>query len=145
MDIKEKISDIEFDNKKIFTEEQVKMISKIKMNGKSILTPYTAYEIIDEVKDHGFDEIYNYLLNYSKKYKSLEELIINLPSMKNEKKKLIDEINNFGNTQRAKSGYSCISCGSDRTFAIQKQIRSSDEPATIFVRCSVCQKSWRIG
>lgn len=145
MELDKKILNIKIDKKRIFTESQVNELSKITINNKPILTPYTAFELVEAVKEYGFDEIYKYLQTYSQKYKSIEELIINLPSMKAEKKKLIDEINNFGNTQRAKSGYRCNSCGSEKTFAIQKQVRSSDEPATLFVRCSTCQKSWRIG
>lgn len=145
MSLEDKILKIKINKKHIITEEQLSKLNELKVNGKEFLNNYTAYEIIAAIKEYGFDHIYNYLKKYTEKYKTIEDVIINLPSMINEKKKLINEINNFGNMTKAKSGISCISCGSDRTFAIQKQIRSSDEPSTLFVRCSVCSKSWRIG
>jgi len=36
----------------------------------------------------------------------------------------------------------CGKCGSTRTFSIQKQCRSSDEPMTTFSRCVECGNNW---
>lgn len=36
----------------------------------------------------------------------------------------------------------CVNCGSKKTWNIQKQVRSQDEPMTTFSRCSDCGKQW---
>lgn len=36
----------------------------------------------------------------------------------------------------------CKKCGSRRTFSVQKQCRSSDEPMTTFSRCVECSATW---
>lgn len=36
----------------------------------------------------------------------------------------------------------CGKCGSTRTFSVQKQCRSSDEPMTTFSQCVECGNTW---
>lgn len=36
----------------------------------------------------------------------------------------------------------CGKCGSNKTWSVQKQTRSSDEPMTTFSRCAKCGHSW---
>jgi len=36
----------------------------------------------------------------------------------------------------------CKKCGSNKTFSVQKQVRSSDEPMTTFSRCVQCGATW---
>lgn len=38
----------------------------------------------------------------------------------------------------------CHSCGSKKTFSFSKQTRRADESATVFVRCSQCNKTFKI-
>jgi len=38
----------------------------------------------------------------------------------------------------------CGKCGSRKTYSVQKQVRSSDEPMTTFSRCVECGNSWKI-
>lgn len=38
----------------------------------------------------------------------------------------------------------CHRCGSKKTFSFSKQTRSADESATVFVRCSNCNKTFRM-
>jgi len=38
----------------------------------------------------------------------------------------------------------CKSCGSMRTFSFSKQTRRADESATVFVRCSQCNKTFKM-
>ena len=36
----------------------------------------------------------------------------------------------------------CPKCQSNKTFSVQKQVRSSDEPMTTFLRCVRCSYTW---
>jgi DNA-directed RNA polymerase subunit M/transcription elongation factor TFIIS len=36
----------------------------------------------------------------------------------------------------------CGNCGSDKTWSVQKQTRSADEPMTTFSKCTDCKHSW---
>ena len=38
--------------------------------------------------------------------------------------------------------FRCNKCGSERTTNYQKQMRSSDEPMTVFIKCLKCGKKW---
>ena len=38
----------------------------------------------------------------------------------------------------------CTKCGSKRTFSFSKQTRRSDESATVFIRCSNCNYTYKI-
>lgn len=38
--------------------------------------------------------------------------------------------------------HECRSCGSKKTYSIQKQVRSGDEAMTLFIQCTKCQKKW---
>jgi DNA-directed RNA polymerase III subunit RPC11 len=37
---------------------------------------------------------------------------------------------------------SCPFCENKRAFYIQIQIRSADEPMTVFYKCTKCKKTW---
>lgn len=39
----------------------------------------------------------------------------------------------------------CIKCENNRAYYMQLQIRSADEPSTIFYRCTNCAHGWREG
>ena len=53
-----------------------------------------------------------------------------------EKEYGMDNVNLFGK---------CKKCGGDRTTHYQKQMRSSDEPMTVFITCLTCGNRWRKG
>ena len=36
----------------------------------------------------------------------------------------------------------CPECGNKRAYYMQIQIRSADEPMTIFYKCTACRKMW---
>lgn len=48
-------------------------------------------------------------------------------------------------TQVAEGMYTCESCKGKRTTSIEIQMRSADEPMTIFIRCVDCGNEWKIG
>mgnify|MGYP006282530991 CR=1 FL=1 len=41
--------------------------------------------------------------------------------------------------------FRCGKCKARRCVYYERQLRSSDEPSTIFIRCLECSNSWRIG
>jgi len=41
--------------------------------------------------------------------------------------------------------YTCENCKGQRTTTKELQLRSSDEPMTIFIRCVDCGNEWKIG
>ena len=46
---------------------------------------------------------------------------------------------------RGESVFTCSKCRSKNILSSEKQIRSADEPATIFLTCQNCGNHWRIG
>lgn len=37
----------------------------------------------------------------------------------------------------------CPKCGNDKAYSWSKQMRSADEPETIFYKCTKCKHQWR--
>jgi len=42
------------------------------------------------------------------------------------------------------SAYKCKQCGSRKAKVDEKQTRAGDEPATVFITCTVCGNEWRL-
>ncbi|GKT34763.1 DNA-directed RNA polymerase subunit/transcription factor S like protein [Aduncisulcus paluster] len=63
------------------------------------------------------------------------------------KKKVVDDVlggdDAWKNVDSTKAD--CPSCGHDTAFYLTVQIRSADEPSTIFFRCAKCGHNWREG
>jgi DNA-directed RNA polymerase III subunit RPC11 len=38
----------------------------------------------------------------------------------------------------------CPGCGHDKAYYLQIQIRSADEPSTLFYKCVKCSKTWSV-
>ena len=41
--------------------------------------------------------------------------------------------------------YTCFKCGSNNVFSVAKQVRSTDEGASVFNECRNCHNKWRDG
>lgn len=66
------------------------------------------------------------------------------PAFDSISKELKEEEEFIENPFEVKEGImDCIKCGSKKTFAYQKQVRSADEGFTLFVSCLKCNHSWR--
>ena len=49
------------------------------------------------------------------------------------------------NNKKTTSAYKCPKCGARKAISEEKQTRSGDEPATIFIECKECGHEWRLG
>jgi len=68
------------------------------------------------------------------------------PEFRLERDKDEKEAKNIETPLDVKEGVNkCSKCGSKKTFQFSLQVRSCDEPATIFLTCAVCNHRWRIG
>lgn len=38
----------------------------------------------------------------------------------------------------------CPRCESNRTVQVEKQVRATDEPSTVFITCVACKNKWKI-
>ena len=57
----------------------------------------------------------------------------------------INALKDLKKTADIKEGvYKCSKCGSKKTIQNEMQIRSADEPTTIFIQCTNCGKRWKI-
>lgn len=60
--------------------------------------------------------------------------------------KIIEKKNNLEkqeNKVEYSSVYKCMKCGNNKCIVRQVQLRSADEPMTTFVKCSVCNKTYK--
>ena len=61
-----------------------------------------------------------------------------------EKKIKRDESKFNVNIESSTSLFTCKKCGSKKCTYYELQIRSADEPATIFITCLDCGKHWKV-
>jgi DNA-directed RNA polymerase subunit M/transcription elongation factor TFIIS len=83
----------------------------------------------------------------SREFEDENDVIYNQPLLENERIHAEVTYEFLRNKQRStKSVEKCPKCGSNETFSSEKQIRSADEPMTIFFICMnpSCGKKWKI-
>jgi hypothetical protein len=97
-------------------------------------------EIIGMLKNQGFEEVVKFLTGAPNPdyvlwaQKSLDEGRIKVA-----REAVIQQAEEVG----VKGVGKCRYCNSTELVFSQRQLRSGDEPATIFVRCVLCTKQWR--
>lgn len=125
--------------------EQVNTLVNLEYaNGGRILSkdrPQVTIDTINLLQKLPFENVVTYLRESS----SSKDLVMNSPLLENERERVQLEVDNLQSTIEAEEGvHQCESCGSERTIAFQKQVRSADEPMSTFVRCLGCGKRWRV-
>ena len=76
-------------------------------------------------------------------YKSHQDLYPDKWESQLEKKKQRIENKYFPKIEASTDAYTCRKCKKNRCTYYQVQIRSADEPMTVFIRCISCGKQWR--
>ena len=110
-------------------------------------------EIIHNLKDENNNEFREKILNgvYDPEYLAImdENEMVNKSEREKIKKNMEDNFNSVRSDWDdmhipvTEGVYKCRKCGGKKTRQIEKQIRSADEPMTIFVTCVTCGNSWR--
>lgn len=59
------------------------------------------------------------------------------------KKKELEELKK--KNKATSTAFKCSKCGERKTEVEEKQTRAGDEPATVFVTCTVCGNKWTVG
>lgn len=111
--------------------------------------------VVNVYNDKSFDIIHNLTNNYKYLFNSMENNIINpyflaflspheLNPEKwmhiiNKKEYMINRENNMSTTDK----YQCSKCGERKSKVTELQTRGADEPATLFITCLVCFKTFR--
>ena len=96
-------------------------------------------EILGLIVDIGFEKTMSYLRSTT----SPEDLLQNLPNLREEKGKLDVEATLLRQKERGIKGVGkCGKCGSGELVFVENQRRSADEPATVSVRCIQCGNKW---
>lgn len=113
---------------------------------KILKNSYYLLEILQLIKDYGYDKTLEFLQNVSSSEitEQIWEYILEKPDFNEIRNKvhreiLIQETEETG----VKGVQKCKFCNSNELIFAVKQIRSGDEPATTFVSCLVCKRKWR--
>lgn len=138
----------------LFSKEEAKKLSMLKLGKDPMFTfkeRYFLYEMInmfkklkDKHNDDGFDIGFNYLNSewekiYNGDYR--RTIIFQSPVLTSAENKFKVDIMIYNTKVVPEKGiYTCKNpkCKSDQTISVEKQIRSADEPADIFVTCVKC-------
>ena len=137
------------ENESSLTSEQFSNIKKLKYkNGEYLVTDNYRYnniyyEIVNRVNKFGYDKVYKFLI--SKMWENEEDLYFNFPEFEIPEfkyRKFLDE--QFAVREVIEGLYTC-KCGSKKTISFTVQLRARDEGETVFVECTACNNSWKIG
>ena len=123
-------------------EEISKLLSLRRKDGQSlILTGNDSYNTANQIYVYKFDPIYKVLSqqvwnDFNDAYRQFPVFELSRRRQKIEIAALKKPI------EVAKGITPCKRCGSEETLTRQKQVRSADEPMTLFVRCVHCNSQW---
>lgn len=113
--------------------------------GEPILTLQDR-NILHEVLGLIFNLGYSDTLEFLKRVNSSRDIIFNSPLMKQAQEKQMIDLEILRTKIEVTPGaISCPRCASREIIYVEKQVRSADEPATIFFTCVACNKKWKHG
>lgn len=145
----------EADKQPLVTSEQAKMLSRLQIGTVTLVTVDTKeflYELIWMLNQVSFDVVYTHLnqdwqLIFSEETTDIKEIrkgiLFTSPLLTKERQKAIIDLETFRQKVEAREGLYECRCGSMNTRSFERQIRSADEPAAIFVVCQDCLRTWR--
>ncbi len=108
-----------------------------------------VYEIVNMLNELDYEVVYNFLnAGWEKVFGSgaglRKKIIFENPLLVKAKNKLAMDMEIYrSKVDISKGAIDCKKCGSEETLSIERQIRSADEPASIFSSCIQCGYKWR--
>ena len=123
-------------NEELFTEEEIKLwMGKLSSN----IDLDTLYIILSQANQYSVSEIVEGLV-------SGEEYITS-PTMIKYHHQYNERLNSYlAELEKSKSVHRCPKChGNENVSYYEKQVRSADQPMSIFLECNDCVIKWRIG
>lgn len=139
----------------LVTPEQARMVSRLQVGTTTLVTVDTKeflYELIWMLNKASFDVVYTHLnqdwqLIFSDETTDVKEIrkgiLFTSPLLNKARQKAIIDLETFRQKVEAREGLYECRCGSKNTRSFERQIRSADEPAAIFVVCQDCLRTWR--
>lgn len=128
------------------THDQCQQLAKFKYqeNGQKILSTddmEVVIEILGMLKTNGYKFVKEFLEDANNRSFVLwdQPFMVNNGLIAVKREILIQQSDEEGVSNVAKCRY----CPSKDLIFATKQLRSGDEPATIFVRCTQCKKGWK--
>lgn len=127
----------------------------LKYNNQPLLSEYDRnglYNIITFLDKVGWKQGLEHIENLIKSNPDLTTsqfiryVVFSSSLFKKEQDKMLTDMNKYRRKMRSAPGlYTCKNCGSKNTIAVQKQLRSADEPMTTIITCVMCNKTWKEG
>lgn len=138
------------EGKPVLNKSQIERLMTITLaNGRkffSIENQHDAdsiYMILGDFVKYPFEEVYEALTR--QKYNTRDDYIFyGSPGMEFSRYKAKIDVEIFRNKIETVPGsFTCSKCQSKETIATERQMRSADEPMSVFVTCVMCDNHWR--
>jgi DNA-directed RNA polymerase subunit M/transcription elongation factor TFIIS len=143
----EKLMDIFPDEKEIVISRKNELNIAYKNYISQDQNKFVTFPDIDDIKadpNNILNEIVEITNNFDKNDSYINNLYKHLPSLERNRINYYIQKDIFRNKPLITKGlYKCKKCGSDRTVDFSYQIRSGDEPMTIFIDCLDCKYHWK--
>lgn len=132
-----------YNNDPLLTFRQVEDLSKLLNHIKEEEEIRdVCYNLISQIRDFGYDKIYEYLL--TSKNLSANDIILESPAMESSRNKFIRDNEIFKEKPEDIKGIfdKCKNCGSDNISYTAMQLRSGDEGMSAVFFCNKCGSKW---
>ena len=127
------------------TREQVEQLSRLQYkNGGGLIIVPERRDIIMEVVGMLQKETYENVLAFLSEAVNPDYILWEQHALEEGHVKILRESTILQTEETGIKGYGkCKYCSSTELVVATKQMRSGDEPTTIFVRCILCKKGWK--
>ena len=144
------------DGSKLLSKDQIKQLIQIKLaSGSHFFSMSTEenrsylFSLVGDLNEYGFDSIHDDLRGgrngKGDPFVDRAEYYFKVsPSMREARHKArIDSEIYRDKVEVSEGAFTCGKCGSKETIAVERQMRSADEPMTVTVVCVHCDNTWR--
>ena len=141
------------DGSPVATYDQALALAGIKLiSGEPLLTltdRYFVYEVTNLLNRLDYEVVYNFLTaDWHKVFGNVHDIrkkiLFENPLLDPAREKLKMDMEIFrGKVDVGVGAIDCRKCGSKETISVEKQLRSCDEPMSIFVTCLQCGNKWQ--
>lgn len=144
------------DGSKLLSPDQIEKLIQIKLaNGRDFfdisteINKFYLFSLVGDINENGFDDTFNDLIGgrdgKGDPFRDRDDYYFNVSlNMRSARHKAqIDSEIYRDKVDVSEGAFTCFKCNSKKTIAVEKQMRSADEPMTITVICVECDNTWR--
>lgn len=141
---------------RLLSDDQIRLLTQIKLANSDYFFSISTednrsylFSLVGDLNKYGFESIYNDLIGgrdgkgdlFTKREEYYYKVSLSMREARH--KALIDSEIYRDKVEVSEGAFKCGKCGSKETIAVERQMRSADEPMTVTIVCVHCDNTWR--